>query len=235
MSRAAIKSRKEKIKILSGSWLKTIAMIAMLLDHFAVIFVNENDILYWILRIIGRCSFVIFTILLIEGFNHTRNRLKYAIRLLVFAFLSEIPYNIAFSGNCFYTEQQNVFFTLFLGILTIWSIDRMKNKEGKILKNILIILFCLLLSAFTNIDYGILGILAIISAYIFRKKHYWRFIFGIFINDSLILCSHGFLIAELYNGKRGFINKKWIQIIYYAIYPMHLLLFGIIKYYISLK
>lgn len=49
---------------LSSFDLKVIAMVTMLLDHFAVIFYPELRSF----RIVGRISFVLFSFLLVEGF-----------------------------------------------------------------------------------------------------------------------------------------------------------------------
>ena len=96
---------------------------------------------YEILRSIGRIAFPIFIFLMVEGFFYTRNRKKYAIRLGLFCLISEIPFDLAFQPqdleiwkylshldrvNFSYTSQ-NVFFTLFIGFLTIWLMETVKN------------------------------------------------------------------------------------------------------------
>lgn len=147
----------KKNKGITGSTLKIIAIVAMFIDHFAAILVlgylNANGPKYltsyeeyslWlkehqfyqlmartyeIMRGIGRFGFPIFCFLLVEGFIYTGNKMKYAINLLVFAFISEIPFDLGFEGHLFYPEYQNVFFTLFLGLLTIWAMEALKEKE----------------------------------------------------------------------------------------------------------
>ena len=96
---------------------------------------------YRILRSIGRVAFPIFIFLMVEGFFYTRNRKKYAIRLGVFCLISEIPFDLAFqpedlaifrnlsslNRDSFSYTYQNVFFTLFIGFLTIWAMEAVKN------------------------------------------------------------------------------------------------------------
>lgn len=129
---------------LSGSTLKIIAIITMLLDHIGASLVQPilastasaagvtdwsmpslaaaypgAAIPYYALRYIGRISFPIFCFLLVEGFLHTKNLHKYCLRLAIFALVSEIPFDLAFHQTPFYQASQNVFFTLLIGLLVI--------------------------------------------------------------------------------------------------------------------
>ncbi len=128
---------------LSGSTIKIIAVIAMLIDHAAATVLirylisgiqtaqaagtalaweQEHTILYsayYLMRDIGRLGFPIFCFLLAEGFQRTKNVKKYALRLGMFALISEIPFNLAICGQASNLEYQNVYFTLLLGLLAL--------------------------------------------------------------------------------------------------------------------
>ena len=145
----------ETKKGINGTTLKLIALIAMFIDHFtAVILQNQQAIMVdaanlttneaksaWVtahplwtfgpvvLRLIGRFGFPLFVYLLVEGYTHTRSVKKYAINLAVFAFISELPFNLGFASKLFYPGYQNVFFTLFLGLLCIWAMDEFGVKH----------------------------------------------------------------------------------------------------------
>ena len=66
-----------------------------------------------------------------EGFFHTRN-IKIPNKIGIFALISEIPFDLAFYNTYFYFEHQNIFFTLFIGLLSIYLIN-MVEKRYKII------------------------------------------------------------------------------------------------------
>lgn len=154
----SITALPELRKGISGSTLKLMAIITMLIDHTAATVLerlltikstenlNSNDLnaaneffaknawLYTldiVMRLIGRLAFPIFCFLLVEGFVHTHNIRKYALRLALFALLSEIPFNLALYGKVLYPGSQNVFFTLFLGLLVLEGMKAISEKAEK--------------------------------------------------------------------------------------------------------
>lgn len=246
--------------------LKMIAIIAMLIDHIGAIFIPEGDpkyqMLYLAFRSIGRLAFPIFCFLIVEGFYHTRDVKKYLTRLGIFALISEIPFDLAFYHYHFHTDvttdlgnfisgtslkfisnifsSQNVFITLFLGLLMIYVMDNVDKKyEGKIfelnLYNALITLgFCAIAILFRS-DYSFLGILLIAAFYLFRGSKSLcgfsiflilgfltgNFFFGIFATLAII-----FII--FYNGKKG----KDAKYLFYIFYPAHLFLLYLINLFL---
>ena len=82
-----------------------------------------------VLRLVGRLAFPIYCFLLVEGFLHTHDFKKYALRMLGFALISEWPFDWAlFSGV--YWGHQNVYFTLLLGLLAMKALDTYRTPEG---------------------------------------------------------------------------------------------------------
>jgi hypothetical protein len=76
---------------LDGRTLKIIALVSMLIDHTGVALFPQ---LAW-MRYVGRLAFPIYCYLLTEGALHTRDIRKYIFRLLVFAAVSELPFDLA--------------------------------------------------------------------------------------------------------------------------------------------
>ena len=116
---------------ISGYWLKLIAVISMLIDHTSAVILEQIPGLEnpaFLMRIIGRLAFPIYCFLLVEGFYHTRSRAKYAGRLFLFALISEVPFDLAFSRRMWDFSSNNVFFTLLFGLLVIWGVEGIKQK-----------------------------------------------------------------------------------------------------------
>lgn len=246
--------------------LKMIAIIAMLIDHIGAIFIPESDpkyqVLYIVFRCIGRLAFPIFCFLIVEGFYHTRNVKKYLTRLGIFALISEIPFDLAFYQYHFHTDvtvdlgnfisgnsmkfifrllsNQNVFITLFLGLLMIYVMDHVDKKyEGKIfqlnLYNALITLgFCAIAILFSS-DYSFRGILLIAAFYLFRGSNSLCgfsifLILGFLTGDFVFgLCATlAIIFIIFYNSKKG----KDAKYFFYIFYPAHLFLLYLITLFL---
>lgn len=132
----------KKMQILSGSALKLIAVLAMLVDHTAHAFIGSGEpvllsvfgkqvTLYWCMRAFGRIAFPIFAFLIVEGVRHTSDRVKYGVNLFVFALISEVPWDLLFYGKWFTAQKQNVFFTLFLAYMAIYLYERFSGAFWK--------------------------------------------------------------------------------------------------------
>ncbi|MBR4109312.1 MAG: TraX protein [Oscillospiraceae bacterium] len=228
----------DKYRILSGSMLKLIAMISMLIDHTAFIlapvlpymvtplltFAGREITLYWIMRKIGRIAFPIFCFLITEGYTHTRNKFKYGLNLLIFAIISEIPFNLVFN-RFFIFKYQNVFFTLFLGLLLIYILESVSNQFKKaILMGIVVVI-----SMYINCDYGFKGVLLILLIYLLKNNPVPQAILSYPLLSGGLAALTAFLPINLYSGKRGFIKSNTLKYGFYLFYPIHIVILVIIK------
>ncbi|MBE5831839.1 MAG: conjugal transfer protein TraX [Butyrivibrio sp.] len=253
----------ERFQKINGHTLKILACLTMLIDHIAAgimipwaqegiipqhMSLDQLNKIYYAMRCIGRCAFPIFCFLLVEGFIHTKSRLRYACSLLVFSFISEIPFDILFhsqyeqlnihvsevfaANKDFFSEQCNVYFTLFFGLLTIWAIDRcyrlFKDKELPVYLNALTIAAFTSLSCFITIkinsDYDFHGILLIVIFYLLRNLEPLNLLTGYVAISSYSIefwCFPAFLLMALYNHKRG-PNLGYFKYLFYLFYPLHL-------------
>jgi hypothetical protein len=215
---------------ISAAVLKWIAVVTMIIDHFAVAvypqFASYEYSVYYIMRKIGRLAFPIYCFLLVEGFFHTKNVKKYFRNCFLFAILSEIPFNMAIFGQVFYSRGQNVYFTLCIGLATLIILDRRKRypKSKYMLLQIFIIVLAASIGQILDVDYHWKGVLFIVMFYYVRNMQEWiRNLVGICAFAYEGTAPLAFLPIHFYNGTRG------RQI--YAIYPIHLLILGLIRLY----
>ena len=245
-------------KNLTGSTLKIIAVVSMLLDHFSKIILEEGIILHVpysmftdtqfgilmtaadILQVLGRIAFPVFCFLLVEGFLHTHDLKRYFLNLTIFALISEPVYDLANKGKAFSLAQQNVLFTLLLGVGVLTLIKKF-NKN--IAVSFIVIFIGAIISYLCNMDGWYYGICLMAVFYLFHDKIILRNIFAILtmylcgldfsigglIDPNFLAAASSLIFINLYNGKRG-VNLKYF---FYWFYPAHLLtLFLISKYMI---
>lgn len=227
-------------RILNSNTLKLIAVISMMIDHTAVALI-ENSILghgqgnlphmaVWrgadiAMRFTGRIAFPIFCFLLVEGFLHTRDVKKYAGRLFAFALISEIPFDLAAFNAWFDPAHQNVYVTLFLGLLAMAGIRRYE-REGNRWGQAVVFTGCCLAAWLTRCDYGVFGVFFIVLLYMLRDDAPRQTLTGILC----LLWEPGAILAfipiRMYDGTRGSGRWKWF---FYVFYPAHLLALALIR------
>ena len=110
---------------LSTAALHLLAMAFMLSDH---LWATVLPGVMW-LTAVGRIAFPIFAFLAVEGYFHTHSFRRYALRMLLFAVLSEVPFDLMYSGTPFYPVHQNVIWTLLLGLLGIRAMEAVRATE----------------------------------------------------------------------------------------------------------
>ncbi len=213
------------------SFLKNIALISMVIDHIGAIIVYpltaNNELLFWayiLMRIIGRLSFPIFAFLLAEGFKHTGNFKKYLSRILIFAAISEIPYNLAFGSSFFLPYRQNVLWTFALGLIMLYLLDKFRDRKGI---SVGVIVLCMIISNFFHL--GLYGISLVLFMYIFRERRKLPVGIPIVINAAQngfiqIFSLFSLLFISRYNGEKG----RSSSMFFYWFYPVHLIILCLI-------
>ena len=170
------------------------------------------------MRRIGRLAFPIFCFLIAEGIAHTRDIRKYGLRLLVFAVVSELPYNMLITHEWFYLGKQNIFFTLLLGVLLVYVYERIDDAWQKWLCMVLVLVAAVLL----RVDYGVSGVVLIFVMHLFRDRAGAVTVlsFPLLGKVSAML---GLVPIFMYNGQRGFVTSRAAKYAFYLFYPLHML------------
>ena len=233
----------KKYKCINSFILKMIAIITMVIDHVGAVLFPMN----MMFRYIGRISFPLFVFLLVEGSIHTSKIRKYELRMFLFALISEIPFDLAFSNEIVDIHSQNVFWTLTIGLVMLDLIQNgasyVKSQKGKKLQldwiegqpiptiwQFVVVSVCACVAQALQTDYGAGGILLIYFIWMLHENVIAQAV--AFVIISLLFFGSvelpgviAFLPIFLYNGKKG-PSAKYV---FYAFYPVHLFILHLIQ------
>ncbi|MBS4960484.1 MAG: hypothetical protein KHZ62_06670 [Clostridiales bacterium] len=265
-----IEERLSHIQFLTGNSLKVIAVLTMLIDHTCKIVLQWLLSNYWWvmadngqlsqeqvyildnfirfdLQSIGTIAFPLFCFLLVEGFQHTRNKKRYIGLMFIFALISEIPFDMGFFSRYslmegtfpFYLKYQNIFFTLSLGLLTLVCLEKFSckseirvDKIKSVVLQVSSIAFFSMIAELICCDYGMQGILFIVVFYVCRNHRIYQVLLflltymGVTGNQPPLCTLLACLIILLYNGKRGKLKLKYF---FYIFYPAHIFILYLIQ------
>ncbi len=229
---------------LTGYTLKWIAILAMLVDHIAWGFVPFGSLLGQGMHMIGRMTVPIMAFFIAQGYVHTRSVPRYALRLLAFALLSQLPFALFFSprGGPVDFFHFNVLFTLLLGLVCLWIWDRQWSQDrlvDRVIKGAALLIGCYL---GMYCDWAFAGVLFVFIFGRFRHRFAWQ-VFG-FAGVVVLLFGYWIFwrkaplvpqlfqlglflplpLLGLYNGQRGK-DRRWL---FYVFYPVHLWLLWLV-------
>ncbi|MBR1593081.1 MAG: hypothetical protein IJ666_08775 [Ruminococcus sp.] len=182
-----------------------------------------------------------------DGYKYTRDRKKYALRLFIFACITQ-PFDWLIFQPIYGWWTSNVIFTLFFGLLAVMAWE----SKYKLWQRISLVILCTAATVLIYSDWIIFGVLFILMLHIFREKPKKRFIAYtvlILIHTLMNVFSYGkasafkitvymivmfsvfmlayFCMTALYNGKKGRhpVFAKWF---FYVFYPVHYLIIWIV-------
>jgi hypothetical protein len=250
-------------KGLSRNVLKIIAIVSIIIGHFFLFtlgtfkgFGLSGTLLLILLMEVCFIGPPIFMFFISEGFQYTSSKKRYALRLGIFALITQVITAITVKGGLgfdirkFFLEW-NVILALLLGFVDLCILESEKNVPVKIIG----ILAAMSASYFLSVEWGIFGQLIIIAFYYLREKRVLKFIaaslllflsfflaqivsFGgsltLTLLDRITIWSLIFgiigiaLVSFFYYGRNGKKNN-FIKYSFYILYPLHLLLIDIVK------
>lgn len=240
------------LKVLNRDAIKYIAMITMLLNHIAHVFLTSGTMLYEILEDIGYFTAPVMCFFLVEGYDYTRSKTKYGLRLLLFAMISQIPYRLAFHfGNL------NMIFTLLCCYLILVAMEKIEHVFPRTVVCILLMLatavsdwgiiapICTIVvhngkdsPRKTALGYGLVYILfAFFNVQSYRALNYvngvqgngtgYEIVHALFSGTGIIVAAVTVLL--FYNGKRAKRGRNFSKWFFYVFYPGHLMVLYLIK------
>ena len=244
-------------KILNRSILKWLALITMFIDHIGAVFGLETfetwgvAWLYFTFRTIGRLSFPIFAFFVAEGWYYTKNKKKYVLLLMIFAFISQPIYYFALNQNFF---DFNILLTFLLSVLVMYILDTVrKNSSFSFMYYTFVFAIGIIVVALTlmrmPISYGVYGVFLPVVFYAFNHNEaknskiimwiiafllmlaYWGLNFvaldkTLFSSYIDLFSIFALVLLFLYNGQKGKGAPKYL---FYVFYPAHILILFLIS------
>ena len=190
-----------------------------------------------ILQACEACAAAIFSFLMVEGVLKTSDMKAYVLRVAGVAVLSEIPYNLAFSGKWIDLSGRNPVFGLLIGLVMLWFYKSYPGFKGTSLMYKLAATFgAYLWCSVLNVSNGVCVLIIGLTLWAFQKKPQFRVYAGAVAAVLCSVISPVYLIAPVaclllhsYNGEKGEQNR----IFNYLSYPVVLIavtLIGVIAF-----
>ena len=224
-------SPKRRENALSSFGLRLSALVCMCVDHAGLALFPSASAF----RCVGRLAFPLYCFLLAQGFAHTRDIRAYARRLLLLACVSELPFDLLIFGRLSSAMEQNVVFSLLLGLLALCAARAFSARP---LPCAFSILALMLLAMVTQVSFGWLGV-ALCLAYGYaggdkKRQALFTVLLTLLYSASLLFSgvARGWVTISLcaalsavpillYNGRPG-PHGKALTFFFYAAYPLHL-------------
>ena len=176
-----------------------------------------------VMQVAEVCAVPIFCLLLAEGFEHTKDPMKYLLRVLGVAAVSEIPYNLALSGTWVDLSSRNPVFGLVFALILLLLYQRFEGKSMtkrliRVVMTVAGLLWCVML----GIRDGFCIVALVVVFWLCRNKKQMRTYIGCgaaaccsLLNYFFLAAPMGFLPIYFYRGERGEENK----LVNYLAYP----------------
>lgn len=218
--------------------LRLLALVSMFVDHAGLALFPRIGLF----RCIGRLAFPLYCFLLVQGFLHTRDLRAYARRLFLLAVLSEIPFDLLIFGRIASVMEQNVGFSLLLGLLAITAAEVYDEAPVKAAGSLLALFIA---SMILRVSYGWLGIALCLCFYKAKESRsrqalcvlpveavYCLSLLLSGVEMSWVLVSLCAMFSALpilfYNGKPG-LRHGFMSFLFYAAYPLHMIALLLIR------
>ncbi len=235
---------------LSCNFLKITACIIMALDHFAYgvlhnylkvhamdmdpsDYTNLNSV-YEVLHSVGRIAFPIFCFFLVEGFLRTRNVYKYALRLMIFAIITEIPFDLGLYGVIFKGDHQNILITFFIALLMLITLRFLEGNIWGLSEPVVILTYICTVIAFSDVaylihaDYSWKCMLLVAVLYFARSDTPLRLIAGAAATSWEKYGPISFVLLYFYDPE----VRPRFKYAFYFFYPVHLMLIYLIAKFV---
>lgn len=184
-----------------------------------------------IMQLIGGMAIPVFAFLLVEGFRNTSDYKKYLLTMIITALVSEIPYDLAICGKVWDLSSQNAMITMCICLIMLKCMELFSNSSGFAgsMVRILIMIAAIVWVSIFRAEYGLCMVLLVTVFYVFDTKNVLKIVLGCIISLMYVTGPIAFYGIWCYNGERKDRINKYV---YYAFYPLHLLVLGVIAKFV---
>lgn len=185
----------------------------------------------FIMQLIGGMAIPVFAFLLVEGFRNTSDYKKYLLTMIITALVSEIPYDLAICGKVWDLSSQNAMITMCICLIMLKCMELFSNSSGFAgsMVRILIMIAAIVWVSIFRAEYGLCMVLLVTVFYVFDTKNVLKTVLGCIISLMYVTGPIAFYGIWCYNGERKDRINKYV---YYAFYPLHLLVLGVIAKFV---
>lgn len=233
-------------QVLNRDTIKYIAMFTMLLNHISHMFLPVGSFLGELFTDIGYFTAPTMCYFMVEGYEYTRSKMKYGLRLFVFAVISQGPFMLAFRfGNL------NMIYTLLCCFLILVVMEKVVNPWLRMLLCMVLMFatvigdWALFAPIFTMLfrnnrgnragmlsSYGITCVVFIamsIQSNLMRPEYTMpeAVVSGVLAGTGIVLSA--VVVLFLYNGKRAERGRNFSKWFFYIFYPGHLAILCLIR------
>ena len=179
-------------------------------------------------EIVGMVAIPIYAYLVAQGVEHTSSIGRYALSVLIFAVISEVPYDLAVYGQVWSWESQNTLWAVFIALVSLWM---MKCVEGRgavsYVLGVVAALGGCLWAVLINCRFGWGFVLIASALFLLRKWRVMSLIAGLGASLVYLTAAMGFILVSMCDGERRKDENRLSKYAYYAYYPLILLLMAL--------
>lgn len=182
-------------------------------------------------EIIGMIAISIFAYLTAKGAEHTSSMGRYILSVLVFALISEVPYDLAVYGQVWNWESQNTLWAVFIALAALWMIRRVEGRGAAsyVLSAVAVLGGCLW-TILLNCKFGWGFVLITAALFLFRKNRTMSLIAGLGASLVYLTAAMGFILISICTGEYRKGESGLSKYAYYAYYPIMLLLLALASF-----
>lgn len=174
--------------------------------------------------VIGVLGIPIFAYLLVQGVEHTSDLRRYALSVLVFAVISEVPYDLAMTEQVWNWSEQNSLWTVFIALVMLWLMKRFQGSGTvPLILGFLFVAAGCFWAIFLRCKFGAGFVLITAVLYLLREHRGVSFGLGALVSLIYATAPLGFVPVAMCSGERQDMGKR--KYTFYVLYPAMFILF----------